>query len=229
MASQARHSFDENCADVNRLIAIHSDIAGDSPGRKFGVEVLNKSAVVLITAFWEAYCEDIAAEAVEHIVTHSKDASALPTGLKKVISRELEKDTHDLSSWRLADDGWRDMLSDRLAALQEERNRKLNTPKTGQISDLFSQTLGLEDITVKWYWSGMSRDQAAQKLDDFVTLRGAIAHRGAGAGSVKKVDVTNYLAHVKRLVAKTGGTVNSHVFASTGRKLFTRERRGSAS
>jgi hypothetical protein len=34
--------------------------------------VLNKSAIVLLTAFWEAYCEDLAAEALNHVGDHRK-------------------------------------------------------------------------------------------------------------------------------------------------------------
>lgn len=67
MVSLARKRFDENCGDVTRLLEIHGQIAGDAPGRKYRLEVLNKSAVVLITAFWEAYCEDIAAESLLHL------------------------------------------------------------------------------------------------------------------------------------------------------------------
>src|SRR6266404_6762364 len=64
MPSKAKMTFDQNCADVDRLLEIHADLAGPAPGRKFGVEVLNKSAVVLICAFWEAFVEVIVAEAL---------------------------------------------------------------------------------------------------------------------------------------------------------------------
>ena len=50
MASQARQAFDRNVMDVERLLEIHADVGGDVQGRRFGLEVLNKSAVVLITA-----------------------------------------------------------------------------------------------------------------------------------------------------------------------------------
>ena len=75
MASQARAAFDKNAADIERLLEIHADLGGDQRGRRFRLEVLNKSAVVLITAFWEAYCEDLAAEALDHLIQHSKTAA----------------------------------------------------------------------------------------------------------------------------------------------------------
>jgi hypothetical protein len=64
MPSKSRIHFDENCEDVERLLTIHQDLAGNTPGRKYGVEVLNKSAIVLICAYWEAYNEDILHEAL---------------------------------------------------------------------------------------------------------------------------------------------------------------------
>ena len=62
MPSEARKAFDANVADVDRLLALHSTAGGAGQGRRYGLEVLNKSAIVLVTAYWEAYCEDIAAE-----------------------------------------------------------------------------------------------------------------------------------------------------------------------
>jgi hypothetical protein len=57
--SQARGDFNDNYADIARLIEIHKELAGTGPGYKHGVAVLNKSAVVLTSAVWEAFCEDL--------------------------------------------------------------------------------------------------------------------------------------------------------------------------
>ena len=48
----------ENMREVNRLLEIHWELTGGQPGRRHGVEVLNKSAIVLITACWESLVED---------------------------------------------------------------------------------------------------------------------------------------------------------------------------
>ena len=126
MASQARIAFDENVLDVKALIDIHKEKGGQSRGRRYGLEVLNKSAIVLITAFWEGYCEDIAAEGLDHIVKHAPNADSLPTELKKIIVRQLNNNDNQLAIWNLADDGWRTVLKQQLTDLQEARNRKLN-------------------------------------------------------------------------------------------------------
>jgi len=61
-----------------------------------------------------------------------------------VDRHRTKADQHDLAVWSLADGGWRQVLMDRLDGLREARNRRLNTPKAGQIDDLFFRALGIE-------------------------------------------------------------------------------------
>jgi hypothetical protein len=220
VASKARAAFDKNCEDIDRLLEVHTSLTGTGPGRRRQVEVLHKAAIVLVTAFWEAYCEDVAAEALSHLVQHSPDASKLPTELKKQIVKELGDDANQLAVWQLADTGWKQVLNSRLVRLREERNRRLNTPKTAQIDELFVKALGVNKISSRWYWSGMSVQTASDKLDRYVALRGSIAHRGTAVGSVHKKHVIDYYEHVKKLVGKTGGRVNTVVRTATGKQLW---------
>lgn len=76
-----RHRFDVE----QRLLELHKDKGGIAKGRRYGLEVLNKSAIVLLTACWEAYCEDVSAEALEHIVTHSPSPDKLPDEFRKLV------------------------------------------------------------------------------------------------------------------------------------------------
>ena len=221
MPSEARKAFDENTADIQRLLELHAQEGGTTRGRRFGLEVLNKSAIVLITAYWEAYCEDLAAEGLQHLVRHAKNADALPKELRKQIAKQLEDDKNDLAVWNLSGEGWRTVLQDRLSTLQEERNRKLNTPKTGNIDDLFMKALGIPSVSNSWQWAKkMTAARARTKLDKFVALRGAIAHRGADSKSVTKSQVTDYFEFIKKLAGLTGRTVNTHVKSITGKRLW---------
>jgi hypothetical protein len=215
LGSRAQLAFQKNCADIDQLLKIHSDLGGTGPGRR-KLEVLNKSAVVLITAFWEAYCEDAAAEGLQYVVRHTKDAAKLPKDLRKVVAKELKADLDELAVWQLADKGWRKVLSSRLAALKSERDRQLNTPKTTQIDDLFERALGLAGISKSWRWGRVSARRAGEKLDEYVTLRGSIAHRGSGSASVRKHEVDDYYDHVKYLVDKTDARVSDVVKSVTG-------------
>lgn len=200
---------------------LHEQEGGSAQGRRYGLEVLNKSAIVLLTAFWEAYCEDLAAEALNHLIEHSKTATALPLELRKQISAGVNKAQHELEAWKLADDGWRAYLRERLETLTETRNRNLNTPKTSQINELFKSAVGIPQMSAGWKLSAkMPPSKASAKLDKFVELRGSIAHRGQHASSVKKVQVVDYFEFLGRLTAKTGGEVNRYVKTATGSALW---------
>ena len=221
MASKARKAFDANAKDIERLLQLHQQVGGDAPGRRFGLEVLNKSAIVLITAFWEAYCEDIASEGLEHIVMHAKSADELPTELKKTIAKKVSRASHELEVWKLSGTGWKKYLQDHLAELKEERDRRLNTPKTTQIDELFRNALGIEDMSKNWRWARkMTAKRASEKLDRYVSLRGAIAHRGKHETSVTKANVSDYFEFIKSVVGKTGGHVNKHVKSVSGKPLW---------
>jgi len=175
---------------------------------------------VLITAVWEAYCEDIVAEGLKHLVANASSNAALPKALRKQIVKELGAEADELAVWQLADAGWRTVLEARIDRLAEERNRRLNTPKTGKINELFLTELGIPKISATWNWTGMTKASAEAKLDRFVELRGTITHRGGGSGKVRKTQVKAYYGHVTRLVGKTGGRVNRAVEDATGSGLW---------
>lgn len=221
MPSRARSSLDRNADDIRNLIGLHGLVGGVGRGRRHGLEVLNKSAIILITAFWEAYCEDIAAEGLAHIVKHGRSANALPTELKRQLAKELKAAPHELEVWKIADRGWKKYLEGRLGELQTRRNRNLNTPRSDQIDELFLLALGINQISNSWHWRGMSASNAAKKLNQFVTLRGEIAHRGRGLKPVKLAQVKEYYRLVSRLAAKTGGQVQKHMRAITNKPLWT--------
>jgi hypothetical protein len=226
MASKARKAFDDNARDIERLLEIHQGAGGTSPGRRYSLEVLNKSAIILITSFWEAYCEDIAAEGLEHIVKHSTSADSLSKKIKQIISKELKADSNELSIWSLCGEGWKQILQSRLERMREQRNRNLNTPKFENIDNLFLNALGIACISSSWKWAKkMTVTRAREKLDMYVALRGEIAHRGTALKPVTKPQVEDYFNFVKQLASKTGGAVNSHVMKITGKPLWAKRKR----
>jgi hypothetical protein len=97
------------------------------------------------------HCEDIAAEALEHLITNISTGSQLPKDLKKKIAADIKADLNELAMWDLADAGWRGKLTP-ASLLTAERNRKLNTPKADQIDELFVTALGLQDVSNSWRW-----------------------------------------------------------------------------
>ncbi len=220
MGSQARSKFEQSRADVQRLLEIHQDLGGSGPGRRARLEVLNKAGVVLVCALWEAYCEDLADEALNAIVTKATDSTALPRAFRETIAKDLKAENDKLAVWRLADGGWRQELVRRRAALTLTRNRNLNTPKHMVVDALFAATVGAGPVSAAWSWSNMTPMRARNKLDRYVTLRGDIAHRGRTKGGVLKDHVSDFLGHITGLVASTDLSINRHIRQLLGQGLW---------
>ncbi len=69
MPTLAREHFNRNAQDIDNLIGLYQIVVGelfkDDPEQvSNALEVLLRSAVVLIVSHWEAYIEDIADEAL---------------------------------------------------------------------------------------------------------------------------------------------------------------------
>jgi hypothetical protein len=118
--------------EISRAISPILDIQKVIPGsRKLGrhaAEVLSKSAIVLSCAIWEAFVEDLAADALRHLAVHASNSDCLPKELRKSIVSELKKDNDELAAWRLADEGWRHVVIRRADRLGNPDDRTLSSP-----------------------------------------------------------------------------------------------------
>ncbi|WP_281872872.1 HEPN domain-containing protein [Brachybacterium paraconglomeratum] len=207
-----------NLANAERLLAIHQEVAGGGPGRKWDVDVLHRSAVVLLCASWEAYCEDVVAEVIAHFTDHAPPLE-LPPALRKEIAKEFSAEGKSMLMWTLAGDGWQDVLRSRLAVFKKERDRGLNSPRPAPIQALFRDHVGYEDITAHWKWRGTTVAEAKAALNEFVELRGSIAHRVQALRRLTKRDVDKHIRLVKHLVDETDRAMVSHAHTVTGVNL----------
>src|SRR5438067_4776739 len=94
--------FTENAGEGLQLLELHTEKTGTKPGRRFGVEILNKSAIVLVTACWEAFLEDCVSEAFAFMLAEVPDHSHLPKGLLKATAKLLKDDPNEIKVWDLA-------------------------------------------------------------------------------------------------------------------------------
>jgi len=216
MPSNARNTFDANKADLDRLWWFHTNEAGVTQGRKWGVEVLNKAVVVFVTAAWEAYCEDIILEAVEHIRVDATDFSKFPKEVKTPVAAKIINDKNRLSPWRMAGDGWKSVLVDHA----KELVARLNTPKSGKLTTLFAEAIGVKDITHNWRWQNCTIATATSRLDNFITLRGELAHRLKATAAVTKKNGEDFFSHTQLLAEKIDLTVKDHLHALTGKNYW---------
>jgi HEPN superfamily RiboL-PSP-like protein len=215
MPSEARLNLQQTGSEIRDFFTIHQLMKDVRKARRRLV-VLNKGMVVLLSASWEGFCEDLTAEALAILVDEAPNAAVLPIPLRRAIARELESSPHDLEIWRLAGDGWRDVLRARLSHLQDERNRRLNTPKSGNINDFFKHALGIDEMSSNWGTAQASADENASTLDGFVQLRNEIAHRGLRDSVVTKTAVKNFNSHIQKLATQTETTVEELIERSIG-------------
>ncbi|WP_280428558.1 HEPN domain-containing protein [Nocardia brasiliensis] len=227
MASDARRAFQKNCEDLDILLGIarEKDVAGDPTG-----EVVCRAAIVSIASYWEAYCEDIASEGLVHLVEYS-EIDDLPAKLRRDLATDLKTDKNDIAVRALAGDGWRAALKKRLEDYTTKRNWSFNSPKPGQVDELFDKALGIPRISASWKWNApkskrvnepptMTAAQARTTLTRYIELRGEIAHRGTARNPVTVADAEKFYEFINRLVAKTGGEVNKTVKGATGLSLW---------
>jgi len=204
--------FLENIAEVGQLLEIHKKIGGTGPGRRRDIEVLNKSAIVLVVACWEAFVEDLASLALDFMITHAKDHTAFS---KNVLDRVASKNSGP-NAWSLAGEGWKKALRDNYTEILARTSGVLNTPRAPQVDDLFSKAVGLASLSSCWHWKGRTKANAIASLDALITLRGSIAHRVKHTSGVYKRDVIAALHLVSFLAAKSNNSVRSHVHSSIG-------------
>lgn len=204
--------FLENMEEVARLLEIHTKISGAGAGRKHSVEVLNKSAMVLACACWEAYVEDLCDSALEWLATNCKSPAMLPEHLLETIGQKY----NGKKAWVLAGEGWRKALRDNLKEYQGKNAKDFNTPKSDNVDALFKKIIGLDNLSGQWRWKGRSSAMSRKALDDFVVLRGDVAHRVRAKRSVLKADVTAFIDLQSRLAVISTNRVGTYLHKIVG-------------
>lgn len=208
-------AFLSNVEEVRRLLKIHEQLSGTSPGRR-SLEVLNKSAIVLLVACWEAYIEDLARNAFKCLVQASAvGPSAFPTSVLVLASKPLVEAPDQRLVWQLAGDGWRRVMSEHADEILDRYVGKLNTPRASQVDAIFAKMLGFPGLSVQWHWGNVEATAAVQRLDDLVTLRGEIAHRLTPVRSVRKKQATAAIVFLTRLAVISSNRVRQHVSQQT--------------
>jgi len=209
-----------NIRVVEDLTSIHRQIAGNTPGRKTRVEVLNKSAVVMLTACWESYVEDLVRNAFSHMLKNAPDHKIFPNSVLTKASFGIKNDNDARKVWDLAGDGWKKVLFDYSKTTLEKEIDHFHVPRPENIDALYSKLLGISNVTKEWKWKKMSNENAIITLNDFIDLRGEIAHNVRTNNSVWKKNVDDYLSFIKKASVILHNRVNSHIEKLLGKKAW---------
>lgn len=204
-----------NSKEALRLLDVHETLTGRRPGRRTDVEVLNKSAIVLLVACWEAYVEDLASASFDALLQDASTPSIFPRAVLVGASKPLQDDKDESKVWALAGTGWQSILKAHRDSVLTRYVGTLNTPKPEQVDLLFEKLVGLKALSTHWHWPKNSSVAARARLQALVTLRGEIAHRVATARSVRKDDVKKASALIGRLATISSNQLRIFVRART--------------
>lgn len=186
MPSASRKSFEKHLLkDVEQLRVRHRD-AHPGPGRPSSD--LTRSGVFLLCAAWELYAEEVILEACAHVTAAAESPEKLPVSVKAALAKAAKSDSHDFGVLQLAGEGWRDYLR----VLAQADVAALNTPRAHNLIPLFERYVGVD---TKAFFE-LRKD----RISEFVSKRGDIAHKGAKAGHVSINDLDADYAYICELV-----------------------------
>ena len=219
--------FKENLKEVGQLLNMHSKLGGTGPGRKHNVEILNKSAILFTCAAFEAFIEDLATRAFDHIVANSKDHTSLPKSILKSIADALREDKNEIKIWELAGDGWKVVAENYKRDLLKKYVAPFNTPKPHNIEDLLKELTGFTTTPTVWQWKGMQASSAKDRLKQFVELRGALAHGSKPAKPVLKQEVLGYINLLAPIIVRFSNELRTYCYKTTAKFPWTTSYYGS--
>ena len=204
-------------ADIKRLLALHTAEAGATRGRKYDVEVLNKSGVVLALACWEAFVEDCATAAFDFVRDNAASGTSVAEPVRRFVANRVREDKNELAPWAMSDQGWKLVLGQYRDAVLKKYVSPLNTPSAENVDALFFELVGIPRVSDAWQRVKMNPAAARGRLKAVIKLRGAIAHRTKATRAVRKDDVREAAELVDTLASITSNQVRAHVFGLVGK------------
>jgi hypothetical protein len=185
--SRARLTFEQHLLrDVHRLMDAHRAQQG---GRGRPLSVYTRSGVFLLSAAWELYIEEVAAECLEWLLYEATLPTDLPDLLQGTLAASVRR-AGEMAALGLAGDGWKDMLRD----IVRSRVAALNTPDVPRVSSLLRDCAGIDLVG--------TLGPHTNRVTEFVRKRGNIAHQGVRAGHVGIAELDDDYAFICSLVTE---------------------------
>ncbi|MFH0990240.1 MAG: HEPN domain-containing protein [bacterium] len=197
----------DNLLDVRALVQIHEKISGLGPGYEHYFEVLNKSAIVLIVACWEAYVEDLASFSFDRILADVPDPKKWPQNVFALATKEIFKSNKPSRLLELTGNGWINLLKHH----RDNTIRRLHTPNAIRVDSLFDDLIGLPSLSSNWHWQGRSNEAAKKRLHDLLQLRHSIVHTVIAPKRIFKWNVSAAVDLINRLAVISSNRVREYL------------------
>ncbi|MGE4160044.1 MAG: HEPN domain-containing protein [Planctomycetota bacterium] len=201
MSSNSYGTFQYNLVDVDRLVESHAALSGTGLGRR-GLGHITRSGVVMLCAAWEMYTEQVLLEGLDFLVNRVASPDQLPKSVQKKLSSYVREHKNELKPLHLAGDGWKTILIEYATS----KTNALNTPKSGNLNELYNSFIGIDQISDSW-------SRTATFVDTFVGVRGDIAHRGRHADYITIPQLSDYRDGICLCVKETDNAISQHIKA----------------
>jgi hypothetical protein len=209
-------NLQKNLEDISKLLEVHALVSSTVSGRANSLQVLNRSAIVLMTSCWEAFIEDLATSSFDWLLAQCQEPKLFPAKVRARASTSLRVDKNELAVWELAGDGWRRILLQHRDESILAVVGSLNTPRFRQIDDLYESLIALKGISRSWRWPSMTADKSRAKLEKLITIRGNIAHRARHDTLLRRPELDGYLSFIFHLAVQSHNAVVNHLTSHVG-------------
>lgn len=172
-----------------------------------------KPVPMLLASMWESFNIRCVLEASAFIAGFAASDNQLPTELKKNIAKELKQEKHDLAIWRLAGEGWKEVIRNRT----EPDALRLQSGKSHHIDEFYRNTIGMKNVSTCWKMGRNSSSEVAEKIDSHIRKRDLIVHRGDEMDSIE--ECWEFYGLIFEQSLRTVIAVNKFVYSSTGVKI----------
>jgi hypothetical protein len=209
-------------AELNRILRSDDAIAFASmidDMRNFPVSEPNRkkklicySLVLSEVLTWETFIEDIVDEGQEFLLTHVRDPRKLGFDVLLPVSTDLIGRKDKRAIWNLAADRWKEALR----AHRKELISGFHTPRPEKVDALVLETLGLKHLSDTWRWKNAPNSEVKKRLNDLITMRGAIAHEMLNVPTVNFQTFINRLAFTRRACRISSNRIRSHIQSIVG-------------
>jgi hypothetical protein len=189
-------NLESNLADVKALYRIVKSIIGNNNQ----IFQINKSSIVLITASFEIFIEDLANYWFNHLIKKIQDPNDIPSRIRIGIGTKLLNTKNPKEIWKLAGPGWKAVLLNYKEETLKKETGFFNNPIPDNIDKLFLSLFGIDSITKHWKYKGKS---ARKTVKDFILTRHKIVHKNANSFPPSIYYSKRYLEIIEKVAKDT--------------------------
>lgn len=196
MLTPTGRDFQLSLADVYALLHAEKSLAANEAASAAYI----RAGVILTVTAWETFVEDT----LRALTTHLLEEAVTPDDVSKLFNvvalawLDPTADRRDrmppgLRRWTGI--GWKTVIREHF----EKEVATFNTPKSKNIISIFEKYAGF-DIAAHWNWEQTTSAEACAKLDQLVSKRGDLVHRGRTSADTVPLPTRSWLIEMITLI-----------------------------